>query len=1116
MTHAPSRRRGRASLAGLLLLALLLVLAAVAAVRVARHASAARVELGRVNLTAVDAPTRAQLAALADRVQVNYYVSRRDALPSHMRTIEQRVRDICEALRDAAPDRFDFQVVDPSSHPDFERFAAKRKASPVRVRSIERDNYSERTVWSTLTISFGAHAPAVINGLLPEHLPRLQARILAQIEQLERPRRPVAVIAGSAKTTELAAALAEDAGARKGAEVRRFEMGSSLPLPLDGDVLFWLDPVDVAPSRLRELEGWLASGRSVVIAGALRRAAPTVRDGRPALALESSGFPAAAVYSHFGLEPRDGLYLDTNCEKLDFGGTALEAPTLVRCIAPAQDFHTFIGQPNGTLLFDAPTPIALDGARIDALGWRAELLATTSDKTWTQPLPSGGTDGGAPLAIALDALAPERGEPAPKQALIVALRPNDATQGVLVACAASTPFVDGFYKREATAHWRLVRTLVDTLCSDDRLVQNQVGVLRAAPIPELAASSRALWRAFCLFLLPLLLLALAVARGTPADAHERVFARVRRALLPRAVAWRLAAGLVLVVAATALASFTDARADLSEDGLNQLAPESRAIAAQARAVRAELCFSAPDRLPPALRTSVARLEETVRAFRRAGADIAIENLEPDAADKAAREALAARGFTPLDVSTRDEEVTTVRTVYSALRLSAGARSELLRFPDAASFEQAEFRVAFALWRLRTGKSPAIAFASDTPRMSAAEEYEKQQAGLFAPRSGDVYQEARELLKRHDFVVLHVNPREPRMPQGVDALVWLQPRRATEPMLEALITHLHRGGKALLAAQHFTIQSEQYRGKNFPIEYWPRPQSPDVERFYFPELGIELVREPFFDALHTRIALEGKAKKSANEDYFAMESALPFLVRVAAANFDQDNPLLRGVGDQAFLFPAFFRLDAAKLAAHGLDARPLLWSSDRTWSAHWEGGRFIGPLLRWPPASEMIGGKPLEPILQGRVPLALDVRGQFPYPEKRLQETLYATGPDGRSESRPAPPWPSAAEDPGSPGRLVFFGCSESFKNYRLSARDFRADQLLLNTVASLALPDELARIAARRKVERGFGLVEPGRKLWWRNVVVGAAPLALVAFALVHALLGARSARALRAQGATA
>jgi hypothetical protein len=1088
------RTRAGASLLGLLVLGVLLCVAALCAVRVARHATGARVELGRVKLAAVDAATRTKLAGLKDRIFVTYYVSPREQLPSHMRRMEQQVRDLCEALHAAAPSRFEYQVVDPGSHPDFERFAAKRKASPVRVRSIERDNYSERTVWSTLTISYGPHAPAIVNGLLPEQLPRLQARILAQVDQLETPRKPVVLLAGPARYDELRAEI------EARASVRPFEMASRLPLPLEGDVLLWLEPTEVDPTRLRELEQWLASGRSLLIAGSLRDAAPTLQGGQPALAFTPTGYPAEAILSHFGLEPRAGRFFDTNCEKLDFGGQLLEAPSLVRCIAPAQDFHTFRGQPNGTLLFQAPTPLGLDGARLEALGLKPELLAATSDKTWVQAEAD---------MLALAAIGPERGEPAPRQALIVALRSQDPLHGLLVAAAAATPFQDGFYKREATAHWRLVKTLLDTLLDDERLVTNQIGVLRAAPLAELSGGARSGWRLFCVLFLPAALLAIALGRGALNRGAARAAGEWRKTVAVRPLALRLGAGLALAIVATTLASWTGARLDLSEDGLNQLAPESRAIAAQARGIRAELCFSAPDRLPPALRTPVQRARDTLRAFRRAGAEIEIENVETDASDKANRAALETRGFTPLQVATHDEETTTVRTVYSALRLSLGERSELLKFPDAASFEQLEFRLAFALWRLRTGKHPAIAFASDTPRKSAAEEYDDQQAGLFAPRSGDVYQQARELLTRHDFDVLHVNPREPRLPAASDALVWLQPRRSVDRMFEELITYLHRGGRVLLSAQHFVMQSRQYRGKNYSIDYWPQPQSPDVELYYFPGLGIELVRQPFFDDLNTRVALESKAKKSAQDEYFAMESALPFLVRVAAAGFDRESPVTRGLGDQAFLFPAFFELDAAKLAAAGLAARPLMWSSERTWSIDWKGGFFHDPLLRWPPQAETLGpDRTLEPILRGRVPLALDVRGSFPYPPERIQQVLYTSGADGQSQSQPAPPWPSAAEDPGSPGRLLFYGCSEQFKNHRLYEPEFRADQLLLNSVASLALPEELARIATRRKAERGYGLLEPAAKLWWRNLVIGLAPALLALYGLARAFAARRAWRA--------
>src|SRR6185503_228598 len=130
---------------------------------------------------------------------------------------------------------------------------------------------------------------------------------------------------------------------------------------------------------------------------------------------------------------------------------------------------------------------------------------------------------------------------------------------------------------------------------------------------------------------------------------------------------------------------------------------------------------------------------------------------------------------PVKITTRDEETTTVRTVYSAVRLTSGSRSETLRFPGAASFENLEFRLAFALWRLQTGRQVDIAFASDTPRLSAAEAYELyQQQSLFAPMGTDVYSLAREVLAGTDFRIAHLNTREPVMPPKIDLLVWMQP------------------------------------------------------------------------------------------------------------------------------------------------------------------------------------------------------------------------------------------------------------------------------------------------------------------------------------------------------
>src|SRR6185369_10936503 len=121
---------------------------------------------------------------------------------------------------------------------------------------------------------------------------------------------------------------------------------------------------------------------------------------------------------------------------------------------------------------------------------------------------------------------------------------------------------------------------------------------------------------------------------------------------------------------------------------------------------------------------------------------------------------------------------------------------------------------------------------------------------------DVYSLAREVLAGTDFRIAHLNTREPVMPPKIDLLVWMQPRRPVEKLLNEVVRHLHQGGRVLLAAQHFNIQSRQYRGteyrmadgtaaRGFHTVYWPQPQAPDLERYYFPEIGIDMVREVLF-------------------------------------------------------------------------------------------------------------------------------------------------------------------------------------------------------------------------------------------------------------------------------
>ena len=1072
----------------LTLLALLAFGVAVQAARVAdRHqvGGAWRAELGRHKRTEVEPRMRARLEGLADRLVFTYYVSARSAMPSAMKRVEGDVVDLLEAFRDVAPDRVRVHIVDPETDPEQQGYASNRRITPFRVRDVTHDAWSERLVWSTLTMSYGAGAEAVVNGLTPERLGRLQVTLLEHLDRMATPEPARIALAAPGGFEELASALAGFG------RVERVDLDAGAALPGDLDVLLWMAPRNAPAERLRDLEEALANGVSVVLAGSLIRLDPdaigTAADGQPTVRAEPSGLALEPLLAHFGLRPEPTFVLDARSEILLRDEVQHPAPFLVRCIGPNQNFVTWQGQPNGHLSFHAPTPLELEPEVLAELGYEARVHATTSDDTWIQAPPFDGPRSFAELAV-------DRGQPVSKLPLMVSLEPGDPWHGRLVVLGATTPFEDGNLSREGVAHRLLLRTILDELTTPERLVAAAVaGADRPPPAPELGAAARLAWRLVVIALVPLVLAALAFARGL-------FGARSAGRPVARPLVLRALGAVVLALVVVRLTAWPDLRADATAEGLNSLAEPTRAIAAragEAGPTTVRLYLSPTDRLPPILREPAGRLDSTLADFRRAGADLEIERPRVEDLDGAARAELEAAGVRPIRVTTRDEEVTTVRTIYSAVVLERDGRREVLAFEDAAAFEYLEFRLAFALWRLETGRHPKVAFAADAERLSAADDYERfQKKGLFAPKGNDAYSLARALLMRLDFDVVNVTPRQfaqtraTEIPADADLVVWMQPRRSISGMMEELVPYLHGGGRALVAAQHFRILSRQYRGRRFQMSYWPEPQNPDLDQVYLPECGVDLVREVLFDEHTFELMVDTELLGRGNaREYERQLSAREFQVRASASNF-ADHPIMNSLGDQAFPYPAYVDLDTERLAELGLRATPLMTTSERSWSYAWTGG-FLEEGAEG--AEEHVDGPPGdpgEPNYRGRLPLAVLVEGTFPRPAKALTATR---GDDpGAYDPERLEGYPPAA-----PGRLLLIGCSRAFRDDRLHHGEFRADHLLVNAVADMALEPELASIATRHRARRGFGLLQPEAKLRWRSWVIGAPPVALLLLGLV-------------------
>jgi len=1084
--------------------AFLACLAAVLASRVIEHVPASRLEVGRERLSRLDEASRARLARLEHRVFITWYLTRAARMPASMRGLERRVVNLLAAMRSSSNGRLDYQVVDPDTSPELEAYAARRQVAPYRVRDIRGDSWTEQSVWSTITVEYGSGRPVAFHGVGPEHLPFLQSALLGTLDHLETPRAPVFVVAAPSGFDGLRAALDHRGEVL---EVNPAGAGAGGPdpwLPAGADALFWMDPEEVAPERVLEVERFLASGGSVVLAASRVDGAPVALPGGPGVRIQQLSYGAESVFLELGLEPADGLVLDAGAGELADGEPSHPAPFLVRPTAYEQDFRNLSGQPNGSLLFAFPTPLLPQHDRLARRGLTPELLVTTSEATWMPDLP------GSEQALPLDAFDPGAGRRTPKLPLAVLLRPASPRHGLFVALAASTPFADGALEQPGHAHRRLLDILADTVAGEERLVLARAAGTPPPPLPRLDASTRLILRLGVVLLGPsVLLLVVAVNRrrgrairpgaSRPADAGSTAVPSDQpgsgasvargRTLGP---AFQAAGVLAAVLAGVWAAGTRGCALDLTADGLHT--PAAATLDALRRAtvtgpLQADLYLSGTDRLPPELRLSARRLEAMLATLGRKGQAIAVRRTRPEELDEEGRRVLEASGVSPARMATADEDRTVVQNFHATLVLSAGDRREVLAFPDLFSFEDLEFRLAFAFHRLATGRRPHVGLASDVPRLTPAEAHENYQTkGLVAPSGTDPYARARALIQGRDFRVTHIDPGNPGVPDDLDALVWLQPRTPAAPMLYEAVRALRSGIPVFIAAQHFNMQSRQYPGRQFRTVYWPQPQWPELEGegFYLPELGVVLVREVLFDRLSTRMQAPSQVHRGGRIEYERMESALPFVLRAASAHYLDSHPVMRGLGDQVFPWAAWIEVDQRRLAARGLTATVLATTSSETWSYAWQGGWIPEERIQGPP----VGGDGA-PDWTGRKPLAVLVEGVFPswLPPERERDRLDDAAPlDGAAPARPS--------------KLLLLGSSEVFKDHRIvepEADIFRGDHLLLNAVAWLALGDDLGSVMSRRAVPRGFGLVTSGERAFWRAAAPATVPLVLVAFELIRA-----------------
>ena len=986
------------------------------------------------------------LKSLDSPLSITYFATAREKMPSHLKEVEPQVRRLLASLQTQAPDRIDYRVIDPDhSGPASIVYAARKKASAFSVRRVLHDEHSEQKIWSSLVVARAGAPEILIQGIEPNHLPYLEEHIIAQLRAGQKQPRPTFGVSAPPPFQLLAALLNE-----KG-PVIELDLDRNPVIPPEVDILFWIQPTIATPEHARQLQRFVESGRSAVLAGSAYQIGYGLAEDTVNYQVRRMPAAWSQLLQPFGIRPLPDLLIDKNTGpvSLDLGdGEVREvvAPFHIRVLPAFYNMKGFSMPARGGLNFVAASPLEVDPQQASAKGFQVEIVGTTTESPRVLPLPTG-------LFADADL---GNGLPVPKQNLLVQLKPHDPWQGQLFILASAAPFQDGIINQPGYAHRVFLNNLVRTYGEAERLVRARIEKPTAQRLTLPGGAARFFWRFLAVFLVPAIFLGLGTRR----------YLRGGIPTLPRGH-WGKPIGLGFLVLLIGGLVWRGGGPflDLTAEQLNTPSPLLGQLL-QGTTLQAELLATARASMPQELKDAENRIRTLLEQR-----DIALRVTRPDALTPGERLSLANEGLTAFAVEKILNDTLATQRVWSGLRLTDNRQQTAIPRLDQHTLPHLEFLLAAAAHSLQQGRKIRVAIISDLPRLSPAEALEDfHKKGLIPPGGTDVYSDLKALLADYLYDVQYINPREPSMPRDVDVLLWMQPRRDSGPILLMLSQHLARGGKAVVALQHFNIQQRQYRGSGFQTVYWPQPQFQDLDR-YLRLFGVEQIREVLFDRTQSHLSLETQINRTAVREYDPQQVALPFLIRAVGQYYDTASPITRRLGDLLFIWGNRFALNPARLADQSLMAQTLISTSNKAWAYPWKGG--------WLPPDIFTA----ETYLPGPQPLAVLLEGPFP-------EATFVEAEEGRSALELTGPAPR--ED----GSLLLIGSSEMFKNEHLATPGFQHRQLLLNAVAQMAYGQELATLQARSPTTRGFAFQSTQAKSLWRGLVVSLGPLLFLGYAL--------------------
>ena len=381
-----------------------------------------RWDLTEGNIYTISDATKKILSRLESPVEVNYYVSPREKLPSFMKNLQQDVKDQLADFARVNPN-FVYHIYNPLADPAKLEELGQKGVAPFQAQSIDKDSLDIKSIYSAITVSYLDQKTEVLPRIVPQGLGQLEYQLMSKIYRMTLEEKPIITMVAP---IEEAPAQYRDPRMREflmkmgqkvpeetdnystvmeflrqeGYAVARRKLTEKDSLPSNTKTLLLVDHQHYSPRQIYEISRYLSQGGNVVIAS--QRYRFQYGPGNMG-AVNVTPMPADGnveeLTGPYGVTRISDILMDANSEVVSIKipkkiGGMLQAyvegkvkfPVQIRISPENLNQKLAINNRIVGLFYIWGGALKLDTEKIEKLGLDVETVFTSSPESWFVPL----------------------------------------------------------------------------------------------------------------------------------------------------------------------------------------------------------------------------------------------------------------------------------------------------------------------------------------------------------------------------------------------------------------------------------------------------------------------------------------------------------------------------------------------------------------------------------------------------------------------------------------------------------------------------------------------------------------------------------------------------------